>query len=460
MVRFRSKDIKETQIRVRSTSNVTRVVEQPGQLDTLQVRRARLEVVRGPDKGLCKDVHHLHVVVGTSSRCDMVLTDQSVSRRHFELGPGDNGYVLRDLDSMNGTFIRGLRVREVLLPGSEEIEIGRSTLLLSTLDEHEELPLSDKTAFGTMVGRSAAMRQVFAVLERAAPSDATILLEGESGTGKELAAENIHSHSPYHDKPFILVDCGAVAPSLVESELFGHCKGAFTGADRDRAGAFEEARGGTVFLDEISEVNLSIQPKLLRLLDKREIKRVGENRYRPAKARIIAASNRDLTNEVEQGRFREDLFYRLSVVRVRLPPLRDRRDDIGLLAREFITKRHPDMDPNKVVTDQVTSMFLNHDWPGNVRELRNVVERLLLFPEQPESAIRRGKSPVEEETFLGNMLEMPFRKFQQKLKEHYEKAYLSAILDSCNGVMSWAAKKAGLPRQTFYRLVAKYKLKK
>jgi transcriptional regulator with PAS, ATPase and Fis domain len=460
MVKFKSKNVKNTQIRERSTSSITRVVEQPGQLDTLKVRRARLEVIRGPDKGLSKDVHHLHVVVGTSSKCDLVLTDQSVSRRHFELGPSDNGYVLRDLDSMNGTFIRGLRVGEVLLPGSEEIEIGRTTLALSTLDEHEELPLSDKTSFGTMVGRSAAMRQVFAVLERASPSDATILLEGESGTGKELAAENIHSHSMYEKKPFILVDCGAVAPTLIESELFGHCKGAFTGADRDRPGAFEEANGGTVFLDEISEVDISIQPKLLRLLDKREIKRVGENRYRPANARIIAATNRDLTNEVEHKRFREDLFYRLSVVRIRLPPLRDRREDIGLLAREFITKRYPDVDPNQVVTDQVTAMFLNHDWPGNVRELRNVVERLLLFPERPESAIRRSKAPAETEPFLDKMLEIPFRKFQEKLKEHYEKAYLSAVLDSCNGVMSWAAKKAGLPRQTFYRLVAKYNLKK
>jgi len=460
MVKFKSKGIKDTQIRVRSTSSVTRVVEQPGQLDTLQVRRARLQVIRGPDKGLSKEVHHLHVVVGTSSKCDLVLTDQSVSRRHLELGPVDNGYVLRDLTSMNGTYIRGLRVGEVLLPGSEEIEIGRSTLMLSILDEHEELPLSDKTSFGTMVGRSAAMRQVFAVLERAAPSDATILLEGESGTGKELAAENIHTHSLVKGKPFILVDCGAVAPTLVESELFGHCKGSFTGADRDRAGAFEEANGGTVFLDEISEVDVSIQPKLLRLLDKREIKRVGENRYRPANARIIAATNRDLANEVEQKRFREDLFYRLSVVRVRLPPLRDRREDIGLLAREFISKRYPDVDPNQVVTDQVTAMFLNHDWPGNVRELRNVVERLLLFPEHPESAIRRSKAPADSEPFMEKMLDMPFRRFQEKLKEHYEKAYLSAVLDSCNGVMSWAAKKAGLPRQTFYRLVAKYKLKK
>ena len=273
MVKFRSKDVKNTQIRERSTSSITRVVEQVGQLDTLRVRRARLEVVRGPDKGLSKEVHHLHVVVGTSPKCDLVLTDQSVSRRHFELGPSDKGYVLRDLASMNGTFLRGLRIVEVLLPGSEEIEIGRTTLLLSTLDEHEELPLSDKTSFGTMVGRSSAMRQVFAVLERAAPSDSTLLLEGESGTGKELAAENIHTHSLCKGKPFILVDCGAVTPTLVESELFGHCKGAFTGADRDRAGAFEEVNGGTVFLDEISEVDLSIQPKLLRLLDKREVKR-------------------------------------------------------------------------------------------------------------------------------------------------------------------------------------------
>jgi transcriptional regulator with PAS, ATPase and Fis domain len=460
MTRFNSKDIQDTKPFIKSPRDITRVVEQAGRSQTLRVRKAQLSVTKGPDRGLTRDVQHHHVVVGSSPECDLVLSDPSVSRRHFELFPSEAGYVLRDLGSRNGTVVRGLSVGQVILPGSEEIDIGRSELHLSILDEHDDLPLSPNNSFGTMIGRSAAIRRVFAVLERAAASDATMLLEGESGTGKELAAENIHRFSPYRDHPFVLVDCGAVAPSLVESELFGHCKGAFTGADRDRAGAFESAEGGTVFLDEISEIDLSVQPKLLRLLDKRESKRLGENHYRPVSTRIVVATNRDLINEVEKGRFREDLFYRLSVVRVRLPPLRDRREDIGLLAREFLARHDPKLDPDRILTKQVMSMFLNHDWPGNVRELRNVVERLVLFPERPKSAIRRSDSSVDTSVISENMLEMSFREFQHLSRERYEKAYLSAMLDACDGVMTWVARRAKIPRQTLYRLANKYNLKK
>jgi DNA-binding NtrC family response regulator len=438
---------------------ITQHVERPGRT-TLRARRAKLEVIEGPDKGLHRDLQHSHVVVGSCPQCDLELTDPAVSRRHFELLPVEDGYILRDLESKNGTLMRGLEILQARLTGGEEIEIGRSVLQLSILEEHDEWPLSRKNAFGTLVGRSAAMRQVFAVLERVAPSDATVLLEGESGTGKDLAAENLHLHSGREGKPFVIVDCGAVAPSLVESELFGHRKGAFTGADRDRPGVFESANQGTVFLDEISEVDLSLQPRLLRLLDKREVRRLGENRYRPVDVRLVVATNRVLASEVQQGRFREDLYYRLSVVRVRLPALRERREDIGLLAREFIGKREPDRDPDEIITDQVLAMFMNHDWPGNVRELRNVVERLLLFPDRPGSAIARNRDQEAAPVIPANFLDMTFREFKARLQEHYEKAYLSAVMDACNGVMSWAAKKSGLPRQTFYRLINKYRLKK
>ena len=422
----------------------------------LRVRRARLEVIQGPDLGSKRNLQSLHLLVGASPDCDLVLTDPAISRQHFELLTTEDGFVLRDLESKNGTDIRGIRVKQAVLYGGEEIDVGNSTLLLSVYDEHDEFTLSRKNSFGSMIGRSAAVRQVFAELERVAPSDASLLLEGESGTGKDLAAENIHRHSPRKDQPFVVFDCAAVSPTLIESELFGHRKGAFTGADRDRRGVIESADGGTVFLNEIGETPLKLQTRLLRLLDKWETRRVGENRYRKADVRLIAATNRDLKNEVDEGRFREDLYYRLSVIRIRLPALRDRREDITLLAKRFIADRAPDQDPDKIITDQVLAMFLNHLWPGNIRELRNAVDRLILFPKRPKSALRRDKDATRSPPVPADFLDLSFRDFQQQC----EKAYLSAVIDSCNGVMTEAAAKADLPRMTFYRLVKKHKLSK
>jgi two-component system response regulator GlrR len=439
----------------RTLKPATQFLEKP-ERNKLLVRRARLEVIRGPDLGGKRNLRSIHLLVGASPDCDLVLTDPAISRRHFELLTTEEGYVLRDLDSKNGTEIRGIRVKQALLYGGEEIDVGNSTLLLSVYDEHDEFTLSRKNSFGTMLGRSAVIRQVFAELERVAPSDASLLLEGESGTGKDLAAENIHRHSPRKDHPFVVFDCAAVSPTLIESELFGHRKGAFTGADRDRRGVIESADGGTVFLNEVGEIPLKLQPRLLRLLDKWETRRVGENHYRKADVRLIAATNRDLKNEVAEGRFREDLYYRLTVVRIRLPALRDRREDIALLAKKFITDRAPDQDPDKIITDQVLAMFLNHLWPGNIRELRNVVDRLILFPQRPHSALRRDRDTPRPPPVPADFLDLSFRDFQQQC----EKAYLSAVIDSCNGVMTEAAARADLPRMTFYRLVKKHKLGK
>jgi len=436
----------------------TRIITKPDQSAALQVRRARLKVTRGPDKGQQKDLPPTGAVVGSSPDCDLMLTDTAVSRRHFEILPGEDGFTLRDLGSKNGTVLGGMLLHEVTLTAGADIQVGQSRLRFSILDEHDEYPLSNRTSFGPLLGRSVAMRQVFALLEPAAASEATLLLEGESGTGKDLAAETIHSLSPRRAEPFVVVDCGAVHSTLAESELFGHLKGSFTGADSDRAGAIESANGGTVFLDEIGEVPPGVQPKLLRFLENKEVKRLGENRYRPVDVRLIVATNRDLTAEVEAGRFREDLFYRLSVVRVRFPPLRDRREDIGPLARSFVQKLRPDADPIEVISDQVLSMFQNHDWPGNVRELRNVVERLLLFPERPEAAISpTGRSSGQE---AQDLLGLPFHEARRAWTDRFEKVYLSSMLDGHNGVVSQAAEAAGIPRQTFHRLMAKHRLKK
>ncbi|MBW1811671.1 MAG: sigma 54-dependent Fis family transcriptional regulator [Deltaproteobacteria bacterium] len=433
----------------------TQFIEKPTR-NKLRVRKARLEVIRGPDLGKKRNIQSLHLMVGVSPDCDMVLSDPTISWQHFELLTTEDGCLLRDLDSKNGTDIRGIRVKQAVLYGGEQIDIGNSTLLLSVYDEHEEFTLSRKNSFGTMIGRSATIRQVFAELEQVAPSDAVLLLEGESGTGKDLAAENIHRFSPRKDKPFVVFDCGAVSSTLVESELFGHRKGAFTGADRDRPGVIESANGGTIFLNEIGEIPLKLQTRLLRLLDTWETRRVGENQYRKVDVRLIAATNRDLKNEVELKHFREDLYYRLTVVRIRLPALRDRREDIALLAKKFIAERASDQDPDKIITDQVLAMFLNHLWPGNIRELRNVVDRLILFPKRPKSALSRDKEESGLVAIPADFLDLSFRDF----RDQCERTYLSAVIDSCNGVMTEAAAKADLPRMTFYRLVKKHKLTK
>ncbi|MBN2360435.1 MAG: sigma 54-dependent Fis family transcriptional regulator [Deltaproteobacteria bacterium] len=441
-----------------SPEPVTRVITRSDQMVMLQVRRAELRVVKGPDKEARIELGHPGIVVGTAESCQLVLSDPAVSRRQFELTPGAAGFRLRDLQSKNGTRVAGLRIGEATLSGNEEIEVGQSRLRLVLLDGHEEFPLSKSTAFGPLLGRSVPMRRVFALLERAADSDTTVLLEGESGTGKDLAARALHERSRRRDRPFAVVDCGAMQATLVESELFGHVKGAFTGASQARIGALESAAGGTAFLDEIGELDPQIQPKLLRLLEQREIKRLGENQHRTVDVRLIAASNRDLASEVAAGRFRQDLFYRLSVLRVRLPSLRERREDIGLLARAFVQKMRPELDPAEVISDAVVAMLLNHDWPGNVRELRNVVERLLVFPDQPATAL---DAPARHDVgSSGDLLELPFHRARQLLNDRFEREYLTAVLERARGVVAQAAKLADIPRQTFHRLMAKHKLVK
>ncbi len=434
----------------------TWVITRQQESESLRLQRARLKVVKGPDKGKQKDLESGGLVVGTSPESNLVLTDPAISWRHFEVVPTEKGYIVRDLGSKNGTKISGMYIREVLVTDGVNLEIGQSKIQFTLLKEHDEYQLSQKTSFGSLLGRSVMMRQVFAMLEPAATSDATVLLEGESGTGKDLAAENIHALSLRKTGPFVVVDCGTMQSTLAESELFGHKKGAFTGADHDRMGAIESAQGGTVFLDEIGELHPNIQPKLLRFLEKREIKRVGENHYRTVDVRLIAATNRDLKAEVEAGKFREDLFYRISVVRVRVPPLRERREDIALLARSFVQRLRPALDPTEVLSDQVLELLINYGWPGNVRELRNVIERLLLFPDRLDAIIQ--SSGEQTDPNMPPFVSLPFHEARKIWNERFEKLYLSAMLDSCNGVVAHAAQKSDIPRQTFHRLMNKHGL--
>jgi DNA-binding NtrC family response regulator len=435
--------------------SATEIVKLSDGLESLFVRTAAVEVVAGPDKGKKASLRHGAVVVGSAPECDLVLTDRSVSSRHCELEASEGGFELRDLGSTNGTFVGDLKVKSATLADKAEIRLGRTRLRFTPHEERESFPLSPRESFGSMLGRSAPMRRCFALLERAAQSDCHVLVEGESGTGKELAAESLHQASKRASGPLVVVDCGSIPPNLVESELFGHEKGAFTGAVATRVGAFEQADGGTLFLDELGELPLEMQPRLLRFLEKREVRRVGGTGSRTVDVRVVAATNRRLDDMVEEGKFRQDLFFRLAVIRVELPPLRRRRDDVPMLALEIARRVRRDVDPSSWFDAHALEVLQSYDWPGNVRELRNVVERLSALPElKAESVLRGGASSSGAD--VDGLLHLQYHEAKEQLLESFEKRYLEAMLDREGGVVARAAERAGVPRQTFFRLLKKH----
>jgi DNA-binding NtrC family response regulator len=315
------------------------------------------------------------VVVGKDPTCDGTLDDPFVSARHLRIEPHGTRWSLVDLGSTNGTFISGARVSRAELPLGVPVQLGDAEIVLEAREAPEP---ARAEAFEGMISRDPAMRQVFELVERVGPADAAVTILGETGTGKELVARALHHRSGRRDGPFIPVNCSAIAESLIESELFGHEKGAFSGAERMRKGAFEEADRGTIFLDEIGELPLDLQPKLLRVLELGEVKRVGASRPITVNVRIVAATHRDLRARVRAGKFREDLFYRLCVVPVTVPPLRQRTGDVRALAEAFLQRASP---RGLVLrwSPEALAKLEAYDWPGNVRQLRNVVLRALLF---------------------------------------------------------------------------------
>ena len=309
------------------------------------------------------------VSVGTLKDNDVVLPDDSVSRKHCELVRAPEGWKVRDVGSTNGTTLAGTRIVEAFLTAGSVVGVGETKLRITPVDEVVAIDPALTDRFGDLIGGSLKMRQLFGVLERVAPTEVTVLIGGETGTGKELAARALHEHSKRAKGPFMIVDCAAVAANLIESELFGHEKGAFTGADRMRKGAFEAADGGTIFLDEIGELPLELQPTLLRVLERREVKRLGSNETRSVNVRVVAATHRDLPGLSKEGKFREDLYFRLAVVEVRLPGLRERLEDLPLLVGGWIEQTGGN------ISSEAIALLQTHSWPGNVRELRNVWER-------------------------------------------------------------------------------------
>jgi DNA-binding NtrC family response regulator len=403
-------------------------------------------VIDGEDRGLAVVIEDA-VLVGTSDACELKLRDPTVSRRHASLAPGAVGVIVRDAGSKNGVWLGAVAVREADVPVGTEVRVGSTTLRIEatvTAGARGATPAL-RHGFGRFVGEAPSLQRVYAALERAAPTDATILVEGESGTGKELLAEAIHEHGARRGGPFVIVDCGTMQETLVESELFGHEKGAFTGADRKHVGAFEAAQGGTVFLDEIGELPLALQTRLLRVLEQRHIKRVGGTARIPIDVRVVAATNRNLDKEVDEGRFRLDLFHRLAVVLVRVPPLRERRGDLERLARHFAAQHgRPD-----ALTPAVLERIARHDWPGNVRELRNYVERVTLLGDAAEAIpARSGQSGFDAAASSG----LPYRVARAQALDAFTDAYVASMLAAHDGNVSAAARAAGIARRYFQRL--------
>lgn len=439
----------------------------------LELARCALVVLSGEQRGQERTIESDLFRIGKSESSDLVLTDDTVSRLHCEIVRDAKGYLVRDLGSTNGTMLDGAEVKEAYLKPGAVLTVGKIELRLRPFAERIELLPSERDVFGEVVGRSLRMREIFGLCERLAPTDASVLLGGETGTGKDVLARAIHQHSLRKKAPLIVVDCGAVVGTLIESELFGHEKGSFTGATQQRAGAFELAHGGTIFLDEVGELPLDLQPKLLRVLETRSFRRVGGSKEIKVDIRVIAASKRNLQLEVERGKFREDLYFRLAVVTLDLPPLRERREDIPAIAQNLLTRiddRSSAGLPPLTLDAPVLDALSGHDWPGNVRELRNVLERAAyLSRAQGMTTLSLSALPVGQRS--GHEPQRPsgdnpafvpgesYRETRARFEDKFEKDYVTWLLERHEGNISAAAREADMDRKYLYKLAKKHNLK-
>ncbi|EDM78233.1 sigma-54 dependent transcriptional regulator, Fis family protein [Plesiocystis pacifica SIR-1] len=407
------------------------------------------------------------LVVGSEPGCDLVLSDPRVSRRHLEilaLAGGRSGYMVRDLGSKNGTLFEGAAISEARIRAGSTLRLGTTYLRLRPEPASLDLPPSARRRLGDLVGESLDMRVLFTILERAADSDVTVLLEGETGTGKELCARAIHDLGARRRGAMVALDCGALPDNLVESELFGHVKGAFTGAMQARKGAFVRAHGGTLFLDEVDSLPPHLQPRLLRALESRRVRPVGSDDEVEVDVRVVAACQSDLALAVARGEFRPDLYYRLSVLRVLLPPLRARREDLVPTIRELLTRRgffEREGVEDWTIGGPNLERLIAYDWPGNVRELRNVLDRALaLSPAAEGFGDLRVSLPGEASTEEGLSVrtDLPYADAKQHLLEQFELRYLGELMERNEGNISAAARAAGMDRKHLRTLLRKHDL--
>jgi DNA-binding NtrC family response regulator len=444
--------------RTSATRRATTLIASAGKVVSLRVLDMAVQVAAGPDAGAAATMDGRELSIGADPANHLVLHDPSVSRFHCRVVADEGGYRVIDAGSANGTFLNGVRVRDAYLPDPARIEVGGSALAVRFGETEREIELSSEEHFGEAIGRSVAMRELFALARRAAHSQATVLILGETGTGKDLIARAIHEHSARAGRPFVVFDGGAVAPTLIESELFGHVRGAFTGADNERPGVFERAHGGTLFLDEIGELDVALQPKLLRALESGMATRVGGSQPVRFDVRIIAATNRDLRMEVDQGRFRSDLFYRLAVILLQVPALRERVEDVPLLAAHFlegvVARDQGDIERLRAHMDGVFGGLARWRWPGNVRELRNVVERAVALADPGELGKDVFSRMVELRTSITRSMHVlpPLK----DARDQFDREYLRDVLAAAQGDAARAAEMAQVHPKSFARLLRRY----
>ena len=469
---------------------------------TLHLRRCMLQSVDDPTQEWTFDKEEIRI--GSMEDNDVVISDDTVSRYHCRIAQEDTGYVLVDQRSTNGTFINKVRVREAFLKPGSIVSVGQSQFRFNAKEEEVQILPSRNDRCAGLIGGNSRMREIYSIIEKIAPTATTVVIDGETGTGKEVVAQAIHSLSPRVKNDLVVFDCGAVPPNLIESELFGHEKGSFTGAVMTRQGLFEQADGGTLFLDELGELPIDLQPKLLRVLEQREVRRVGSTKASKVDVRIIAATNRNLEDEVRAGRFRQDLFYRLSVVRLHLPSLSQRADDIPLLVQHFLEHGSYNKAPGgqqrvHAIANDAMAILQTYPWPGNVRELVNVIERAVSFcssgqlelsdlPDYVRNA-KASQSQIRKDTHTGGHRRAPsvvgstganptvpmnpnaptptppeelmaegvtFKDAKERWVAAFERDYILQLLRRNTGNISHAARAADIDRKYFRKLMKKY----
>ena len=441
--------------------------------DHLSVEKCKLQIIHSatPQEALqfSKDI----VRIGSSPRCDVILNDGTVSRFHCEIHKHEDGYRLIDEGSTNGTYIGRLKIREVYLHSGCEFQIGNATLRFSPEVEQITVEESSQSNCGPLIGGSRQMRGIYTLIKKVAPSDLSVVVQGETGTGKELVAQAIHQYSRRADQPLVVFDCSAVPEHLIESELFGHEKGSFSGAVRTHAGVFEQADGGTLFLDELGELSISLQPKLLRALESGMIRRVGGERSIKLDVRVISATNRDLEEMVRERTFRQDLFYRLAKVQLQLPPLNERGHDIQMISEHFLTRLNEQNEGYRHlrgITPNALHQLSAWTWPGNVRELRNVIERAYTFAEGEmihsadlTTQLQMLQAHTADNQSSGGLnFDVPdsysLKEAKERIIASFEKDYLVQLLERHQGNISAVSREAGIDRRHVYRLMKKYEI--
>ena len=439
----------------RSFDDIQTEVQAPPAHYTTKALRSHVEIRWTDTQGSHTADVTGRVVIGSAAGSGLVVDDPAVSRIHAELDLRDDGLWIRDLGSRNGTYIEGILVSLGRVPDGGGASVGSTRLVIRRETTPQAVELWPLDQFGALLGGCAVMRELFARLDKIARTDSTVLVQGETGTGKELVAEAIHGASSRASRPFVVVDCAALPENLLEAELFGHAKGAFTGAAAARVGAIEAADGGTLFLDEVGELPLSLQPKLLRVVESRTIRRLGENNHRKVDVRFLSATHRDLRTMVNEGTFREDLYFRLAVLPIQVPPLRERAEDLPMLMRSF-------MPPGTTLGPEVVAEASRRPWRGNVRELRNFVERVVALGSREALAMSPGPASAalagEDASWatLQGALDRPLRDTRAVWLDVMERTYIHHLLAKHAGNVARAADAAGVDRTHLYRLIRKY----